>query len=92
MLKSAFQKRKMYESFLENVPLLKHLEVSRPSKIVETVNLLFQRYERENIADALVSQAFGSGDKVVSQVSKCPGRMGVIMLLCRVIEQMECTL
>lgn len=28
VLKSAFQKRKMYESFLENVSLLKHLEVS----------------------------------------------------------------
>ena len=27
VLKSAFQKRKMYESFLENVTLLKHLEV-----------------------------------------------------------------
>ena len=27
VLKSAFQKRKMYESFLENVSLLKHLEV-----------------------------------------------------------------
>ena len=27
VLKSAFQKRKMYESFLENVELLKHLEV-----------------------------------------------------------------
>jgi len=51
VLKSAFQKRKMYESFLENVSLLKHLE----------------KYERENIADALVSQAYGSGDKVVSQ-------------------------
>lgn len=57
VLKSAFQKRKMYESFLENVPLLKHLE----------------RYERENIADALVSQAFGTGDKVVSQGDRANG-------------------
>merc|ERR1719500_2070345 len=57
VLKSAFQKRKMYESFLENVPLLKHLE----------------KYERENIADALVSQAFGSGDKVVSQGDRANG-------------------
>merc|ERR1711874_924673 len=57
VLKSAFQKRKMYESFLENVPLLKHLE----------------RYERENIAVALVSQAFGSGDKVVSQGDRANG-------------------
>jgi hypothetical protein len=29
VLKSAFQKRKMYESFLENVSLLKHLEVGK---------------------------------------------------------------
>ena len=52
VLKSAFQKRKMYESFLENVSLLKHLE----------------KYERENIADALITQAYGSGEKVVNQV------------------------
>ena len=32
VLKSAFQKRKMYESFLENVSLLKHLEVSNVLK------------------------------------------------------------
>ena len=37
------------------------------------MNILFQKYERENIADALVSQAYGSGDKVVAQVS-CGGR------------------
>merc|ERR1719178_142701 len=57
VLKSAFQKRKMYESFLENVSLLKHLE----------------KYERENIADALVSQAFAQGQEVVKQGDRANG-------------------
>merc|ERR1719361_1913175 len=57
VLKSAFQKRKMYESFLENVSLLKHLE----------------KYERENIADALVSQAFAKGQEVVKQGDRANG-------------------
>lgn len=57
VLKSAFQKRKMYESFLENVSLLKHLE----------------KYERENIADALVSQAFAKGQQVVKQGDRANG-------------------
>jgi len=57
VLKSAFQKRKMYESFLENVSLLKHLE----------------KYERENIADALVSQAFAKGQDVVKQGDRANG-------------------
>jgi len=57
VLKSAFQKRKMYESFLENVSLLKHLE----------------KYERENIADALISQAYSVGERVVSQGDRANG-------------------
>merc|ERR1711936_391113 len=51
VLKSAFQKRKMYESFLENVSLLECLE----------------KYERENIADALVSKAYRPGEVVIKQ-------------------------
>jgi len=57
VLKSAFQKRKMYESFLENVELLKHLE----------------KYERENIADALITQAYTPGDKIVKQGDRANG-------------------
>lgn len=57
VLKSAFQKRKMYESFLENVSLLECLE----------------KYERENIADALVSQAYSPGDIVVKQGDRGDG-------------------
>ena len=45
------------------------------------MNILFQKYERENIADALVSQAYGSGDKVVAQVS-C-GSRGAMVGWCR---------
>jgi len=57
VLKSAHQKRKMYESFLENVSLLESLE----------------KYERENIADALVSQNFGSGQVVIKQGDRANG-------------------
>ena len=67
VLKSAFQKRKMYESFLENVSLLKHLEVSC-SVICRTYSVL-QRYERENIADSLVTKTFTAGQEVVEQVA-----------------------
>ena len=31
--------------------------------------MIFQKYERENIADALVSQAFAKGQEVVKQAS-----------------------
>ena len=70
----------MYESFLENVSLLKHLEVNESSFLVELIYIFktqlrfpikcfFQKYERENIADALVSQAFAKGQEVVKQAS-----------------------
>lgn len=42
VLKSAFQKRKMYESFLESVSLLQHLEVSHVP--VASVNTGFNKY------------------------------------------------
>merc|ERR1712029_1080484 len=57
VLKSAFQKRKMYESFLENVRLLESLE----------------KYEREDIADALISQSYTEGDMIVKQGDKANG-------------------
>jgi len=57
VLKSAFQKRKMYEAFLGNVSLLKHLE----------------KYERENIADALISQTYKDGERVISQGDRANG-------------------
>ena len=74
----------MYESFLENVSLLKHLEVNKCCPIlffgwadlyfqnsapISNQMFFLQKYERENIADALVSQAFAKGQEVVKQAS-----------------------
>lgn len=73
VLKSAFQKRKMYESFLENVSLLECLE----------------KYERENIADALVSQAYSAGDIVVKQGDRANGMYFVETGTLVVLKQMD---
>lgn len=51
VLRNAYQKRKMYESFLRNVPLLSHLDDN----------------ERMNIADALMTQTYSNGDIVIKQ-------------------------
>jgi len=51
VLKNAFNKRKVYESLLENVPMLKPLEP----------------YERMNVCDALFSKSFAEGDVIIKQ-------------------------
>ncbi|KAK3585824.1 hypothetical protein CHS0354_038346 [Potamilus streckersoni] len=51
VLKTAFNKRKMYESLLENVSILKTLDA----------------YERMNVADALVSKTFEPGTVIIKQ-------------------------
>lgn len=51
LMENTSKKRKMYESFLEEVPLLKSLEV----------------YERHKIADALESVYFNDGEHVILQ-------------------------
>lgn len=51
VLRNAHQKRKMYQSFLLQVPLLSHLD----------------DYERMNIADALVSQTYADGEQIITQ-------------------------
>eukprot|EP00158_Paraphelidium_tribonemae_P001190 Partr_v1_DN24090_c0_g1_i1_m34665 putative protein kinase, cAMP-dependent, regulatory, type len=51
LMDSTFRKRKMYEAFLEEVPLLSSLE----------------GYERSKIADALESCVFESGEVVIRQ-------------------------
>jgi len=51
ILKNAFNKRKVYETLLENVPMLKTLEP----------------YERMNVADALVSKRFEDGQCIIKQ-------------------------
>uniref|UniRef100_A0A1A9VPC1 cAMP-dependent protein kinase type II regulatory subunit n=1 Tax=Glossina austeni TaxID=7395 RepID=A0A1A9VPC1_GLOAU len=51
LLKSAFKKRKMYESLLNSVPMLKAL----------------QNYERMNLADALISKRYASSERIIKQ-------------------------
>lgn len=51
VLKSAFEKRKMYEQLLENMPMFKSLN----------------SYERMNVADALFSRAYTDGEAIIRQ-------------------------
>jgi len=72
VLKAAFQKRKMYESFLENVRLLESLE----------------KYERESIADALVSKSYPAGEPIINQGDPANGmyfvESGTLVVLKRI--------
>jgi len=51
VLKAAFEKRKMYEQLLENMPMFKSLN----------------SYERMNVADALFSKSFNDGESIIKQ-------------------------
>ncbi|XP_060566845.1 cAMP-dependent protein kinase type II regulatory subunit-like [Ruditapes philippinarum] len=51
VLKNAYEKRKVYETLLENTPMLKTLEP----------------YERMNIADALFSKTYEEGSVIIKQ-------------------------
>lgn len=51
VLKSAFEKRKMYEQLLDNMPMFKSLN----------------SYERMNVADALFSKSFKNGESIIKQ-------------------------
>lgn len=73
VLKSAFQKRKMYESFLSSVSLLKHLNT----------------YDRENIADALVSKSYSQGEAVVRQGDEADGMYFVEVGTLLVLKKLE---
>ncbi|GFG33191.1 hypothetical protein Cfor_05454, partial [Coptotermes formosanus] len=57
LLKSAFKKRKMYESLLESVPMLKAL----------------QAYERMNLADALVPRQYTDNQMIIKQGDSADG-------------------
>jgi len=57
VLRNAFQKRKMYEALIENVPLLSELS----------------DYERMNVADALIPKNYASGDVIVKQGDPADG-------------------
>ncbi|KAL9597158.1 MAG: hypothetical protein Q9219_005324 [cf. Caloplaca sp. 3 TL-2023] len=54
LMDSAFQRRRMYESFLEEVPLLSSLTL----------------YERSKIADALETQKFTDGQTIIQEGDK----------------------
>lgn len=51
LLKSAFRKRKMYETLINSVPMLKAL----------------QNYERMNLADALIPKTYAPGELIIKQ-------------------------
>lgn len=57
LLKSAFRKRRMYESLIESVPMLKTLE----------------NYERMNLADALIPRTFADGERIILQGDAADG-------------------
>jgi len=57
LLKSACKKRKMYESLLEKVPMLKSLEL----------------YERLNLADALLPRSYRDGEPIIKQGESADG-------------------
>ncbi|XP_053649522.1 cAMP-dependent protein kinase type II regulatory subunit isoform X2 [Cherax quadricarinatus] len=57
LLKSACRKRKMYEALLENVPMLKTLE----------------KYERLNLADALIPKVYVPGQQIIMQGDSADG-------------------
>ena len=57
VLQSAHDKRVHYESLLAAVPMLKHLDT----------------YERMNVADALVSRTFTSGERIIREGDPADG-------------------
>ncbi|EEC16196.1 cAMP-dependent protein kinase type II regulatory subunit, putative [Ixodes scapularis] len=57
VLKSAFKKRKEYETLLERVPMLKSLN----------------HYERMNLADALTPRSFADGELIIKQGDEADG-------------------
>ncbi|GFR82426.1 cAMP-dependent protein kinase type II regulatory subunit-like [Elysia marginata] len=79
VLKTAFNKRKKYEKLIEGCDMLKSLDM----------------YERMNVCDALTSQAFKDGERIIAQGDKADcmyfveeGQVRVAMINKRVM----CTL
>lgn len=68
VLRNAFQKRKMYEALIENVPLLSALS----------------DYERMNVADALIPKTYASGDVIVRQGDAAHGMFFLEGGICEV--------
>ncbi|KAL0106116.1 hypothetical protein PUN28_016089 [Cardiocondyla obscurior] len=57
LLKSAYKKRKMYETLINKVPMLKSLEP----------------YERMNLADALAPKQYSNGEQIIRQGDTADG-------------------
>ncbi|XP_078040018.1 cAMP-dependent protein kinase type II regulatory subunit isoform X2 [Augochlora pura] len=57
LLKSAYKKRKLYEDLINKVPMLKSLE----------------KYERMNLADALVPKQYANGENIIKQGDTADG-------------------
>jgi len=68
VLRNAFQKRKMYEALIENVPLLSALS----------------DYERMNVADALIPKTYASGEVIVRQGDAADGMFFLEGGICEV--------
>jgi len=69
VLKNAFKKRQMYETLLDQVPMLKTLE----------------QYERMNLADALVPRSYTNGEAIIRQGDAADGMYFVEDGTCRVV-------
>ncbi|PSN52314.1 cAMP-dependent protein kinase type II regulatory subunit [Blattella germanica] len=77
LLKSAYQKRKMYETLIETVPMLKALEP----------------YERMNLADALVPRTYSDGERIIKQGDSADGMFfveeGLVRVTCAAVNGPE---
>ncbi|XP_015423817.1 PREDICTED: cAMP-dependent protein kinase type II-alpha regulatory subunit isoform X1 [Myotis davidii] len=73
IVKNNAQKRKMFESFLESVPLLKSLEISCDFQLRSVpcnVCVLFQASERMKIVDVIGEKAYKDGERIIAQGEK----------------------
>jgi len=73
VLRNAYQKRKMYESFLQKVPLLSQLE----------------EFERRKVADALFTQSYANGALVIKQGDPADGMYFVEQGAVTVVKRTE---
>ena len=73
VIKSEYQKRKLYETFLENVRLLENLE----------------KNEREKLADAMQSKVYSADEAVLREGDRADGMYFVEAGTVAVLKQME---
>ena len=73
VLKSAYEKRKRYEKLLEMVPIFRYLE----------------KYERLNLADALISRSYEDGDAIIKQGEKAQCMFFIESGKVRIVREQE---